>query len=112
MLDYDVQSTPFVLRDLGWDLIKELAATTRPGFQNEDFRHLVFSESGATGLDGRDENVKCIFAPVGDKALMIVPYLDSKGVKVLYFKWADETLYDSFSVPDGQNRVWDNREKK
>lgn len=118
--DYSVQATPFIIRDLGWDFIKELAFQVYPKFSNADFRPLIFGPKGTFCLDafGEDTKIKVFYASLNEftdsksnRVLMISPYLDKDGIKVLYFKWADETLYDSFCVPDGQNRVWDNREQ-
>jgi hypothetical protein len=112
VLEYSVQATPFIIRDLGWKFIKELAAQAYPLFEDGQFRRLVFGSQGTQVLDTVDpDKIKVIFAQIEDRAVMIAPYRDEEGIKVLYFKWVEETLYDSFCVPDGQNRVWDNREK-
>lgn len=119
--EYSVQATPFAIRDLGWDFLTTLAEAVYPKFEDKEFRPLIFRLDGTTVLDalGQNEPIKVFYAPLkeftdvdSDQTLMIVPYRDKEGIKVLYFKWAEETIYDSFSVPDGQNRVWDNREKK
>lgn len=124
--EYSVQATPFMIRDLGWEVLKHLAEAAYPGFEDKDFRPLVFKNDGTCGVDGtRDpakehgDSVRVFFASLSeipelktDRAVMIVPYRDGEGIKVLYFKWADETFYDSFAAPDGQNRVWDNKEKQ
>jgi hypothetical protein len=124
--EYSVQATPFMIRDLGWEVLKHLAEATYPGFNDKDFRPLVFRPDGSCGVDGRrdpaseqGDAVKVFFASLSeipelktDRVVMIIPYRDGEGIKVLYFKWAEETLYDSFAAPDGQNRVWDNKEKK
>jgi len=117
--DCSIQATPFIIRDLGWDFIKELAFQVYPKFDKADFRPLIFGPKGTYCLDafGEDAKIKVFYAMLSEftdsdsnRVLMISPYLDKDGIKVLYFKWAEETLYDSFCVPDGQNRVWDNRE--
>ena len=120
--EYSVQATPLILRDLGWEFVTELAEAVWPKFVPADFRPLIFGRDGTTTVadaQGTDFPVKVFFAALSeftdvpnDRALMIVPYTDKEGIKVLYFKWADETFYDSFSVPDGQNRIWDNKEKR
>jgi len=77
------------------------------------------SRNGVTRCEGLgpDEAVKVFMASVAsikgcpDRTLMIVPYRDKDNIKVLYFKWTDETLLDSFTAPDGQNRMWKNEEK-
>lgn len=126
---YSIQATPLVLRDLGeaskhlpggsWDFLKTLAEGVFPTFENADFRQLVFQPDGTTYCEGLGptESVKVFMTSLAsiagcpDRTLMIVPYRDKDNIKVLYFKWEDETLYDSFSVPDGQNRAWKNQEK-
>lgn len=120
--EYSVQATPFTIRDLGWKFLTDLAEGVYPKFQAVDFRPLVFRVDGTTVMDakGKDEPVMVFFAQLkeftdavdDERVLMIVPYLDTEGIKVLYFKWAEETIYDSFSVPDGQNRSWNNQEKR
>lgn len=121
--EYSVQATPYVIRDLGWKRIKVMAEAVYPGFTATDFRPLVFGPSGETTcLDalGNDTPLKVFYGQLHEfqgmtfhdpnKVVMIAPYLDKDRIKVLYFKWADETLYDSFCANDGQNRVWNNRE--
>lgn len=92
-----------------------------PKFEDKYFRSLLFTPDGRTMVDGLnvDVPIKVFYASLkeftdspSDRVLMITTYRDPQGVKILYFKWADKTLYDSFAVPDGQNRVWENREKK
>lgn len=128
-LAYSIQVTPQVLRDLAaaskhlpggaWDFIKTLAEGVYPSFTDKDFRPLIMGTNGVPRCDGLgpDDKVKVFMASLAgiencpDRAIMIVPYLDKDKIKVLYFKWTDETFYDSFTVPDGQNRVWKNEEK-
>ena len=122
--EYSVQATPFMIRDLGWKFLKDLAEACYPFFRDKDFRPLVFGPRGVEGVDTRRDTaseqgdavrvfiacLKDISDCPDDRAVMIVPYRDKEGIKVLYFKWVDESLEDSFTVPDGQNRMWSNKE--
>lgn len=122
--EFSVQATPMIIRDLGWDFLTSLAEAAYPKFEDKEFRPLRFMPDGTTRMDigdnNPDQSIRVFFGMMSEftddpndaRKLMIVPYRDKEGIKVLYFKWAEETIYDSFSVPDGQNRVWDNREKK
>ena len=110
--EYSVQATPLILRSLGWPFIEALAAQAYPGWKDADFQPLIKTPDSYQ-LNTGDGSVKVFFGDLSeveggtDRKLMIVPYRDDAGIKVLYFKWADESFYDSFSVPDGQNRIWD-----
>jgi hypothetical protein len=122
--EYSVQATPYMIRDLGWKFLNALAEACYPSFTPKDFRPLVFGPRGVEGVDPhrdpsgeRGEAVRVFIACLkditdcpDDRAVMIVPYLDKEGIRVLYFKWVEETLEDSFTASDGQNRVWKDKE--
>lgn len=116
--DYSVQATPLVIRDLGWDTLREISKQAYKSFDEGEFMPLVVRDGGWK-IDTKNDTMNVFIILIREptdkapgRSLMVFPYRDTVGIRVLYCKWTDETLEDSVAVPDGQNKVLNNTRKQ